>query len=193
MAITANTDVENQEIINRFKEYLTDTANSGIIYHTGNAPFVDFPTTYFAGTSTGRPAAVTIVDIGGDNTDVIATNIFHALLDETNRYTGIRNLRARLFVEGDGGNTGTRPTEGFVEDVTAVAFLTDGYKTLIPTVPDANVSSEGLQHIDASNLEQLLQNLKDAYNNTRDSTEEIIISVCHASCHSSCHGSRNRR
>jgi len=194
MAITANTKVENQEIINRFKEYLTNTANSGIIYHTGNTPFVEFPTIQFGGTNTGIPAELEIADIGGDSADIIATKIFYSLLEETNRYTAIRKLRARLFVSGDGGNTGTRPTPGYVRDVTAVAHLQDEYKTSIPTVSNAGVTATGENPtIDASNLELLLQNLKDAYTNARADTKEITIIVCHASCHSSCHSSRNRR
>lgn len=94
-------------------------------------------------------------------------------------------------MSGGGGNTGTRPTAGYVQDIVGVAFMSDAYLQSIPSVSESSVVG-GLD-IDANNLEGLLSNLETAYTAKRDTTVEITTTVCHASCHSSCHGSRSRR
>jgi hypothetical protein len=95
-----------------------------------------------------------------------------------------------LFVAGGGGNTGSRPTPGFVIDSTAKAHFTINYRQGLPAVTQGIATA---QNITASNLDAMFSRMRDAYNATAVNTVTIQVDVCHASCHSSCHGSRGRR
>lgn len=180
--------VEEQNIVNRFADYVVATANSGISWGTNSVPFAEFSTAYFGGTTGGKSIGINGSAIYNDPID--AGTIYHGLVLETYQYTRIRNLRARLNVTGGGGNTGTRPTKGVIYDATKVAHMNTDYRTGI-SVANNSVSVD--VNIDSSNLEGFFNNLRAAYNSARGWTTTITIDVCHASCHSSCHGSRGRR
>jgi len=186
---TLTNNIEEQNIVDRFADYVVANANSGISWGTNNAPFAEFSTAYFGGTTSGKSIGISGANIFAS--PITASTIYNALVAETNTYTRIRNLRALLFVEGAGGNTGTRPTPGYVYDATAVANMNTGYLQSVGSPSNAGVASGQL--IIASNLESFFYNLYIAYVNARANTVTIQINVCHASCHSSCHGSRSRR
>ena len=188
---TLTNPVQSQNIVDRFADYVTATANAGIVWGTNALPFPEMPSTNFGGTTEGRGITVNGSSIGPTGSTITALNIYNTLVNETATYTNIRNLRALLFVEGGGGNTGSRPTPGFVFDQTAVSHLNTDYRQNIGSPSNAGVTSN--QPISASNLENFFDNLRTSYNNTRATTATIQVNVCHASCHSSCHGSRGRR
>lgn len=188
---TLNNPVNPQNIIDRFVDYVTVTANTGIVWGTDVSPFPEFDTLNFGGTTTGKPIGVTGTNIGSVGDNITALNIYNTLVNETAAYTNIRNLQAILFVDGEGGNIGTRPTAGVVFDETSVAYLSSTYLQSVGSPVDAGVSSGS--DITVSALESFFTNLQTAYNTARDTTQTIQVNVCHASCHSSCHGSRGRR
>jgi hypothetical protein len=186
---TLTSPVRTQNIVDRFADYVTATADSGISWGTNAYPFGEFDGNNFGGTTSGRP-----IGISGDNIGsgvITASNIYNTLVNETAAYTSIRNLRAILFVDGGGGNTGSRPTPGVIYDQTAVAYMNGSYLQSIGTPANNGVASGNVAS--ATNLESFFNTLRSTYNSARGSTVTIQVNVCHASCHSSCHGSRSRR
>jgi hypothetical protein len=188
---TLTNPVRSQNIVDRFADYVTATANAGIVWGTNALPFPEMPSTNFGGTTSGRGITVNGSSITPTGSRITASNIYDTLVNETATYTNIRNLRALLFVEGNGGNTGIRPNAGFVFDQTAVSHLNVNYRQNIGSPANSGVASN--QTISVSNLENFFNNLRTAYNNARATTATIQVNVCHASCHNSCHSSRGRR
>ena len=188
---TLNNPINPQNIVDRFADYVVSTANAGIVWGTDVSPFPEFNTAEFGGTTSGKSIGISGSNINAVGDTITAANIYNALVNETSAFSNIRNLRALLFVEGDGGNTGSRPTPGYVYDNTQVAYLNSSYLQSVGSPNAAGVSSGNTAT--SSGLETFFANLQSAYNTTRASTATIQVNVCHASCHSSCHGSRGRR
>ena len=186
---TLTNPIRTQNIVDRFADYVTATADSGISWGTNALPFSGFDSAKFGGSTSGRPIGISGGNIGSGV--ITAANIYNTLVNETNQYTSIRNLRAILFVDGGGGNTGSRPTPGVVFDQTAVAYMNSTYLQSVGSPSNAGVASGNAASDE--NLESFFNNLRSSYNSTRSSTTTIQVNVCHASCHSSCHGSRGRR
>lgn len=193
---TLTNPVSRQNIIDRFSDYVTATANADIVWGTDALPTHTDGTVVtlsanFGGTTDGRTISINGDTLGASGDTITAITIYNAVLSDTNRYTRIRKLRARLNVTGTGGNTGTRPKAGIIYDETAVAHMNNNYLQDIGYVDSAGVESG--QIISSTNLETLFDNLRTAYNTKRDVTVTLTRDVCHASCHSSCHASRGRR
>lgn len=188
---TLNNPVNPQNIVDRFADYVVATGNSGIVWGTNAVPFGEFNTAEFGGSTSGKGIGISGSNIASVGDTITASNIYNTLVGETNTYTNIRNLRAILFVEGGGGNTGSRPTEGVVYDNTQVAYLNTNYLQNVGSPDASNVGSGNT--VTSSGLEQFFTNLQSAYNSARNTTQTIQVNVCHASCHSSCHASRSRR
>ena len=187
MAITG--DITKQSIVDRFKAYVTNTANAGIVRGTNSKPFTEMPNSRYGGTTSGDSINITGASITGDT--ITASTIRSVLQTEAAKYTNIRKQRAILTVTGPGGNTGSRPTAGNVSDSTNVAHLDTGNRASLGSISTTGVTSGDT--IDDATLEAYFTRIKNAYNTVRNSTITDTISVCHASCHSSCHGSRGRR
>jgi hypothetical protein len=188
---TLNNPINPQNIVDRFADYVVATANASIAWGTNAYPFAEW--TY--GAEFGDTTAGKAIGISGGNIDAIgnvinAANIYNTLLTETATYTNIRNLRAILFVDGGGGNTGTRPTAGVVFDTTAKAHFNTAYRQSIGAGASDVVSGSVAT---GAGLETFFDNLRTSYNSARDNTVTLQVNVCHASCHSNCHGSRGRR
>ena len=180
-----------QGIVDRFSDFVNDTANAGIVWGTNAKPFSEMPNNRFGGGTGGTGIGITGANIAAAGDVITALTIYNVLRDETSRVSNIRNMRARLNVTGGGGNTGSRPTAGIVFDQTAVAHHDTGDRVAAGNQPDGGVLSG--EEIDDADLEAYFTNLQTRYNAIRGSTVTITIDVCHASCHSSCHGSRGRR
>jgi hypothetical protein len=185
--------ITKQNIVDRFAEYVRDTANAGISWGTNAYPFAEFSHGGIFGGGTGGKGIE--IDGGsiGTNTegDITAQNIYDTLITETYRYTRIRTMRAVLFVDGAGGNTGSRPTAGVVYDQTAIGHMNNDYLQGVSAGRD-NVYAGNL--VTAGGLEVMFSNMRTAYNDKRAvNAGTWQTNVCHASCHSSCHSSRGRR
>lgn len=188
---TLTNPIQPQNIVNRFADYVVATANSGIVWGSNRKPFGEMATSYFGGTTAGRAISISGGNIGAAGGVITASTIYNVMRAQTQTYSNIRKLRARLFVTGTGGNTGSRPTAGYVYDQTRVAHLNTNYRqsTRSPSNPSISVN----QLISKTNLETFFSNCRTSYNQYRAVTATIQTNVCHASCHSSCHGSRGRR
>jgi len=195
---TLTSPVAPQNIVDRFADFVVNTANSGILWGTNNNPThsdgtVVLDDTFFGGTTSGKSIGISGSNISGNPID--AATIYNTLVGELNTYTRIRNVRAQLNVTGGGGNTGTRPSAGIIFDETAVGNMSSLYLQTIPGQPNGPSPAgviAGLA-IDDDGLESFFTNLRNSYNGARANTVTITTNVCHASCHSSCHGSRGRR
>lgn len=183
--------VTPQNIVDRFKDLVTDVANTSIVWGTDNKPFSEMPDSNYAGTTSGTTISIIGSNIGVTGNLITASTIKSILETETALYTNIRQQRAILNVTGGGGNTGSRPTPGVIYDQTNVANLSTDNRAAIGSISSSNVDSG--QTISSSNLETYFANLATAYNTIRTTAVTQQIDVCHASCHSSCHGSRGRR
>jgi hypothetical protein len=188
---TLTNPVAAQNIVDRFKDLVTDVANTSIIWGTNNKPFSEMPDGNYVGNTTGASISITGTNIGVTGNIITASTIKSILETETALYTNIRQQRAILNVTGGGGNTGSRPTPGIIFNQTEVANLTIDNRASLGVVDASNVNSG--QIIDSSNLETYFANLATAYNTIRTTAVTQQIDVCHASCHSSCHSSRGRR
>jgi hypothetical protein len=186
---TLTNPINAQNIVDRFVDYVVATANSGISWGTNAAPFAEFDTANFGGTTSGRGVSINGSSINA--TPITASTIYNALVEETRTFSNIRNLRAQLFVTGGGGNIGSRPTAGYVYDQTAVAHMNTSYRQVQNTIGNGGVTAGNT--ISVTNLQQFFANCQAEYNARRGNTVTIQVDVCHASCHSSCHGSRGRR
>jgi hypothetical protein len=186
---TLTSPITAQNIVDRYADFVVATANQSIAWGTNALPFAEMPSSNFGGTTSGKPISVTGTNISA--AEITASTIYNALLNETASYTRIRNLRAILFVDGGGGNNGSRPTAGVIFDQTQKSYLNTAYLQTLGAVNNAGVSAG--QEISAANLETLFTNMRTAYNTAAATTATIQVNVCHASCHSSCHNSRGRR
>jgi len=207
---TLNNPIEEQNLIDRFADYVTATANSGIVWGTNalGPSYTDANgTTYsafsqasntaansvgialFGGTTAGPGISVSGSSITGN--PISASTIRTALENETALYTNVRKLRVRITISGGGGNTGTRRSTGLVIDDTQVAHMATSYRQSLGTVSTNQVVSGA--EITVSGLQGYFTNLQSAYNTARNNVHDYQATVCHASCHSSCHGSRGRR
>jgi len=187
--MTISDPVSKSGIVNRFEDLVTDVANASIVWGTDNLPFSEMPTSNYAGTISGTTIGITGTSITGDT--ITASTIRTVLETEAALYTNIRQQQAILFVEGGGGNTGSRPTPGTIFDQTEVAHLDTGNRDALGSISAGSVTSGTV--INDTNLETYMGNIASAYNTIRTTTVTDQVNVCHASCHSSCHGSRSRR
>jgi len=178
---TLTNNINSQNIVDRFADYVTATAGAGISWGANALPFSQFSPANFGGTTAGRPIGITGPSISPVGGKITASNIYDTLVIETARYTSIRNLRAILNLTGSGTQF----------DQTAVAYMNSTYLQSIGSPANAGVASGN--SISSSNLESLFNNLRTSYSNARSATTTITVTVCHTSCHSSCHGSRGRR
>ena len=179
---TLTNNINSQNIVDRFADYVTATAGAGISWGANALPFSQFSPANFGGTTAGRPIGITGPSISPVGGKITASNIYDTLVIETARYTSIRNLRAILNLTGSGTQF----------DQTAVAYMSYGlYGQSIGSPANAGVSSGST--ITSSGLESFFNNLRTSYSNARSATTTLTITVCHTSCHSSCHGSRGRR
>jgi hypothetical protein len=179
---TLTNNINPQNIVDRFADYVTATASAGISWGTNAKPFTQFDAANFGGPTTGRPIGITGTTISPVGGTITAAAIYNALVNETAQYTSIRSLRAILHLTGSGNQF----------DQTAVAYMNmASYGQSIGSPANAGVSAGST--ITSSNLESFFNNLRSSYNTARAATTTITVTVCHTSCHSSCHGSRGRR
>jgi hypothetical protein len=181
-------NINPQNITARWVDFVHATANADLTWNRGNLPFAEFDANYFL--IGNRSLNLNGSEIAALGNPITPNQIYNTLLSETATYTNLRNLRALLNVEGDGGNTGSRPTAGIVYDATAKAHFTIDYRQELGAVTQGIAVG---QTVTVTGLEELFDRLKTAYVNASVNTVTIQVNVCHASCHSSCHGSRGRR
>ena len=194
--------IKKTDIVSNFNTYVKSTANTGIVWYANNKPFTDFDSgTYLTGTIAGMTSNLDTTDLPGST--INALDIYNALLTETNRYTSIRKMRARLNVTGNGNTytTGSSSpancTKGIIYDETEKAYMPDGYNTSVISSVSKHGTTAGSKIYDGAGAEDGLDDLysamKTAYIAKHDIVYTVTVSVCHCSCHSNCHGSRGRR
>lgn len=186
---TLNNPIQKSNIADRFADFITATANAGIVYGTNNLPrdgsYV-FSSTYFGGQTSGIPAAT----FTGSGTNITADELHNFLMNTLLAYSKIRNVSYVLTITGGGGNTGSYPTAGDRAAISGVSHLSDTYRQA--TTPARAIFAGNT--ISSSGLESFMTTVRDYYSNTlRPNTLTFKESTCHASCHSSCHSSRGRR
>jgi hypothetical protein len=191
MPIDTNATITPQNLVDYYKEFVVDVANADIAWSSNSEPFSEFDESLLAGTTAGRTIGISGANVGSAGNLIDASDIYDVLLAETANYTNIRYVRAILFVDGGGGNTGSRPTPGTIFDGTATSYMNSSYLQTLGTVSTGDVATGN--SITASSLEAFFNALKNEYISKRIDTVTIQVNVCHASCHSSCHGSRGRR
>jgi hypothetical protein len=215
---TLTNPINAQNIVDRFADYVVATANSGIVYGQNNRHIADYvsanmtscteavPYTgtqsfiflanvepYVGNAGVGRNIGITGSNISA--TPITAFNVYYYLQQELYNYCKIRSIRVRLNIYGSGGNAGTRPTAGIVQDVTGVGNMAFNWHLFVGDPTPAAPGIDTGNAISVSNLETYFNNLRTRYNEVRVSSvrSHVVMNLCHASCHSNCHGSRGRR
>jgi len=211
-----NNPVQGSNMVERFNDFVSATANANIIWGTDDRPFPEF-------VAQNMPAATpplpNVEPLGGPKAgrgnisgnlgltgEVTASSILTAFANATKTYTRIRLIRARLNVTGGGGNRGSRPTPGIVFDETRVTHMNSSFEQNVGFIdegggvfPGTIISRASLQGGavigDGSfiNLSGYFVECRERYRELRTNSTTITVNVCHASCHGSCHGSRTRR
>ena len=191
---TLTNPVEDQNIVNRFADYVPPAANTGITWGTNAHPFShgDWPP-YFGGSTGGRGLGISGASLKNSGELITGGGLEAAIENETFNYSSIRSLRARHNITGGGGNTGSQPTPGIIYDATAIAYMSTAYRQSSVYNGSIVLGSGSYTTIDDSHLEQKFSQLRDLYNAARGTTTTVTLNTCHASCHSSCHSSRGRR
>jgi hypothetical protein len=175
--------IVRQDIVDRYADYVEQTANSGISWGTNAIPHGYFSRSdIFGGTTDGQTRRVNDTSIGSPApAKITASTIYDTLLADAQLYTNMRNIRVLLYLSG----------YGYTMDTTAKAHLTTDYRLPI-TISNPDILTD--KEIVAGNLEVFFDSLRVAYNNAQSTLAATIEdSYCHSSCHSSCHGSRGRR
>lgn len=179
MPIDTNVTITPENLVNYYKEFVSDVINADVAWYTGNKPFAEFPDADLGGAVGGVPPTIEGTDIAVAGNLIDASDIFDVVVAETANYTSIRNLRAIRTMGG----------VGTTFDETRKAYMSGLHTIAMPSVSAGDVITDNT--ITAVGLETLFTSLKDAHASL--STVTIEVSVCHSSCHSSCHGSRGRR
>ena len=177
-----NNPINASDLLREWGTFVSDVANSGIVWGTNNKPFSEMPTSTFGGTTSGPSVSIDGDDIGPIETIIQAQPIVDSLIAETRLFTNVKNLRARLQVTGNQGSV--------TFDQTRKAHMNTSYRTS-PSINNTNIFSG--QRITDAGLTSFFTNCRTAYTTARDNVTTITTSICHASCHSNCHGSRGRR
>ena len=210
---TLTNNINAQNIVDRFADYVVATGNASIVFASNAVPFgvysAYFPNIW-GGTTTGKAIGITGTDLGGAGSTITAATIVSVLRAETTAYTRIRNLRAVLFITGTGFITprpngqASTPTDlrvdagpitgqgpGIIYDQTSKANLSTTYLQTLGATTSTGISTGS--NITTANLETFFTNLQTAYTTARNTTHLQQENVCHASCHTNCHSSRGRR
>lgn len=193
--------ITKSDVASRYATLVTNWINAQVVWGSNNKPFGEFVLpegTDWGGTTSGIPlSTLTLAAYNADSNVVTADDIFNLFIDETSNYTNLRYVMATLFVEGGGGNTGTRSTPGVIFNEMRLAHLDSGYK--LASIEDISVDENDRtifpeSIISETDLEDQFRNFRDRWTAAASADMlDVYISVCHASCHSSCHGSRGRR
>jgi len=202
---TLTNNINDQNVVDRFADYVVATANASIIYADNANPFAPTYSSYFpniwGGSTTGKTIGITGTNLGGTGSLITAATIVSVLRAETTAYTRIRNLRAVLTISGAGNTVGagtrvdagpiTGQGPGNIIDVTGKANLSTTYLQTLGATASTGIATDS--DINTLNLETFFTNLRTAYTTARDTVQLQQVTVCHASCHSNCHSSRGRR
>lgn len=209
---TLTNNINAQNVVDRFADYVVATGNASIVFASNALPFGVY-SSYFpniwGGTTTGKAIGITGANLGGLGSTITAATIVSVLRAETTAYTRIRNLRAVLFITGTGFIT-PRPTgngtvndirvdlgpitgqgPGIIYDQTSKANLSTTYLQTLAATASTGIATDS--DITTANLETFFTNLRTAYNTALATTHTQQVNVCHASCHNNCHSSRGRR
>ena len=73
--VTLTNPVTPQNIVDRFKDLVTDVANAGIVYGIGSKPFDEMPDATYAGTTAGATVTATGATIGTTGNTITASTI----------------------------------------------------------------------------------------------------------------------
>jgi hypothetical protein len=204
---TLTNPIRPQNIVDRYEDFVTATANSGIVWGT-NAPgpsytdangttYNDTPSSLFGGSTSGVSISIGGQSIANAGDTISASDVVNTLISESQLYTNIRNLRVTISISGGGGNSGSRRSSGTVIDQTRVAHMSTSYRQTLDqnfvNTHGGNSNVAAGQTITTANLEGFFTNLRSAYTGRRGNTHHYSASVCHNSCHSNCHSARGRR
>lgn len=218
---TLTNPIRAQNIVDRFEDYVTAAANSGISWTTSSRPTWTYPAYssnvppapvipggtwtidpgYYGGAG-GLNIAIAGASLGGPK--ITASSIVSVLRNETARYSVIRNQRVVLTVTQTGGKQpgSNKPWDELGRNQGSIgpggvvfdqtAVAHMAAGYAVAVAAPATTLTANTA-ISATNLETFFANLRTAYNSARSDTAYTPITICHSSCHASCHSSRNRR
>lgn len=183
MAVISN-PVSRQNVIDRFRDWLTNYVNSGIVWGTNNPPYTTVDVTgYFGGDTSGLADGLTTANF--PSSLVTASEVVNALETVAFNLTQMRNARFVLVLDGNVAPAGVQ------YDQTQYSNMSTAYRGNLSIIRNRPFAGATLS---SGNIEDYFYSLRQSFEAVRDSSVIYVENhYCHASCHSSCHGSRGRR
>jgi hypothetical protein len=179
--MTTAGDIITTENITAEMRSLGTTYNAGIVWHAGNNPFSQAPTTVLAGgDSSGYP---TLYNDPITDTNITASTILTNFSAYATQLSRIRSTRLLKWYQNQGTVRSTLQS-----DVTNIASLNSDYQRQFVGVPLDWQPNAGTTIV-ASDIDKFVGALSTAINNNRTTTVTIEEFYCHSNCHGSCHGS----
>lgn len=174
--------IQRQNLIDRFRDWVTFYANSGIVWGTNAPPnnFIDWNATGRLGGDTNGPSDEVNASQIPTNPST-ASEVVSSLEAGAAKVTNVRRVRSRIVRDGDGA---------LLFDETNLTHLNTGYRTGLSII--RNRPAAGVIKAIGTN-EDYFSSLRQSFEQARDNVVTFEDTVCHASCHGSCHGSRGRR
>lgn len=172
--------VNRQNVIDRFRDWVTNYVNSGIVWGSNNWPhgYVDL-SGYFGGTTGGLADNLSTGNF--PSTRVTAAEVYIALEDVTFQMTRMRYGRFRVVRSGD---------NAVLFDSTNYTHFNANYRGGLAIIRNRPA---GGNRISVGAIEDYFYSLRQSFENIRNSVVFVENVVCHSSCHVSCHASRGRR
>jgi hypothetical protein len=162
--------ITKADVIAQFKTFVTDVANSGIVWNASSHPAVNAGA--FTNTLRTPPTS-------GELPTMIAANTLRTIFrDYSYNASSVRKVRAY--------------SSGCWDSGTQVSNLTSAYNSNYAQFDAAGSGTiiTGNQ-IKAADWNTYMSELQAAYNVARNTS--TTFATCHCSCHGNCHGSRGRR
>lgn len=199
--VSLTNPIEDNNLWQRFKDYVAGAANQGILWGTNNVPFPEFLTpvsAFFGGTTAGWDGAGTAPSVTNQTIGAVGLYTYFATL--TFYWSRIKKFRIRISVNTNGGAPWNQSVSGpyyspFSFDQTSVAHLASAYQSPvdISRVPGGQGPIIPTNRIRDEDIEDFFNRCRQLYYILREEVADYQAAVCHASCHSSCHNSRSRR
>jgi len=175
---TAGDNITKANIVAQMQTFAN--YNTGIVWYNGNQPFQTDITANESNGGNGYFVDAYASDIS--DTNVTASTIINNFRSYAVLFSRIRNVRLLKWfqVQGD-----VRARLDY--DTTNITHLNSAYEATMSGIggPDMNAGVT----ISASALDQFVDQLSTAVQNSRGSTVTIEEFYCHSNCHGSCHGS----
>lgn len=197
--VSLTNNVGRTNVRQRWEDYVASDARANVTWGTNNKPFLEMPDDRFGGSTASLPsvsANMSDNNIGSSGGTITASTLRTGMINGSNAWTHLRNMRARRYYNSQGN------VFNQIDTTDKAFFPTSGQYSGLDTIATPSVPTNGPNSgntitigDDATDrgMEEYLARHRVNYRAIRDTALIRDITSCHYSCHSSCHYSRGRR